>query len=113
MKCGPMAAVKKKTQTLIEFEDNELDDVIDIFKALSDHSRVRIISALTRKESLCVSDIAEVLDMPISRVSHHLSTLKMLGFVRPKQEGKQVFYSIDDDCITDIMKRARDHVAGK
>ncbi|MBY8996659.1 MAG: helix-turn-helix transcriptional regulator [Candidatus Thorarchaeota archaeon] len=108
-----MAAVKKKTQTLIEFEDNELDDVIDIFKALSDHSRVRIISALTRKESLCVSDIAEVLDMPISRVSHHLSTLKMLGFVRPKQEGKQVFYSIDDDCITDIMKRARDHVAGK
>jgi DNA-binding transcriptional ArsR family regulator len=51
--------------------------------------------------------------MPISRVSHHLSTLKKLGFVRSKQEGKQVFYFIDDDCITDIMKRARDHVAGK
>ncbi len=107
-----MAATKKKAQTRIEFEDDELDDVIDIFRALSDHSRVRIISALTRKESLCVSDIAELLDMPISRVSHHLSTLKMLGFVRSKQDGKQVFYSIDDDCITDIMKRALDHVAG-
>lgn len=107
-----MAAAKKKAQTQIKFRDNELDDVIDIFRALSDHSRVRIISVLTRKESLCVSDIAKSLDMPISRVSHHLSTLKMLGFVRSKQDGKQVFYSIDDDCITDIMKRALDHVAG-
>ena len=112
MLCEPMAAAKKKAHTRIEFDDNELDDVIAIFRALSDHSRVRIISALTRKESLCVSDIADLLKMPISRVSHHLSTLKMLGFVRSKQEGKQVFYSIDDECITDIMKRARDHVAG-
>ena len=108
-----MATVKKKAQVKVEFEEKELDEVIDIFRALSDHSRVRIISALTSQESLCVSDIAQSLKMPISRVSHHLSTLKMLGFVKSKQEGKQVFYSIDDDCITDIMKRARDHVAGK
>ncbi|MFW9807362.1 MAG: ArsR/SmtB family transcription factor [Candidatus Thorarchaeota archaeon] len=106
-----MATTKKLVKQVV-FEDNELKDVIDIFKALSDPSRVRILASLTRKESLCVSDIAESLDMPISRVSHHLSTLKMLGFVRSKQDGKQVFYSIDDDCITDIMKRARDHVAG-
>jgi DNA-binding transcriptional ArsR family regulator len=107
-----MVAAKKKSLIQIKFEDKELDDVIDIFRALSDHSRVRIIAALTHQESQCVSDIADLLDMPISRVSHHLSTLKMLGFVRSRQEGKQVFYSIDDDCITDIMKRARDHVAG-
>ena len=107
-----MATARKKTSTRIEFDDRELDSVIDIFRALSDHSRVRIISALTRGESLCVSDLAESLDMPISRVSHHLSTLKMLGFVRSMQKGKQVFYSIEDECITDIMKRARDHVAG-
>jgi DNA-binding transcriptional ArsR family regulator len=112
MKCEQMATTKKRKTTYIDFEDSELDDVIDIFKALSDHSRVRIISALTRQESLCVSEIAASLKMPISRVSHHLSTLKMLGFVKSKQDGKQVYYSIDDDCITDIMKRARDHVAG-
>lgn len=106
-----MATIKKLAKQIV-FEDNELNDVIDIFKALSDASRVRILAVLTSKESLCVSDIAELLEMPISRVSHHLSTLKMLGFVRSKQEGKQVFYTIDDDCITDIMKRARDHVAG-
>ncbi len=107
-----MTAAKRKSRSQVEFEDSELDALIDIFRALSDHSRVQIIAALTRKESLCVSDLAESLSMPISRVSHHLSTLRMLGFVRSRQEGKQVFYSIDDDCITDIMKRARDHVAG-
>lgn len=110
--CGMMAAVKRNAKTKIEFKENELEDVLDIFRALSDHSRVRIISALTSQEELCVSDVADLLDMPISRVSHHLSTLKMLGFVRAKQDGKQVFYSIEDDCITDIMKRALDHVAG-
>jgi DNA-binding transcriptional ArsR family regulator len=112
MMCDLMVTLKNNARTSIEFEKNELDDVIDIFKALSDHSRVRILSTLTHNESLCVSYIAELLGMPISRVSHHLSTLKMLGFVKSRQDGKQVFYSIDDDCIIDIMKRARDHVAG-
>jgi DNA-binding transcriptional ArsR family regulator len=112
MLCRLMVAAKTKAGKQIKFQNKELDDVIQIFRALSDHSRVKIIAALTGNESLCVSDIADSLDMPISRVSHHLSTLKMLGFVRSKHEGKQVFYSIDDDCITDIMKRARDHVAG-
>ena len=107
-----MATMKTK-HTNVDFDENELDQVIDIFKALSDHSRVRVLYALTSQEERCVSDIAESLRMPISRVSHHLSILKMLGFVKSRQEGKQVFYSIDDDCITDIMKRAIDHVAGK
>ena len=108
-----MTLDKKKGRPRIRFEDEELNSVIDIFRALSDHSRARIIAALTLQDRVCVSDIADSLEMPISRVSHHLSTLKMLKFVKSKQEGKQVFYSIDDDCITDIMKRARDHVAGR
>ncbi|NHI88591.1 MAG: ArsR family transcriptional regulator [Candidatus Thorarchaeota archaeon] len=112
MLCGKMTATKKASENQIEFKGDELNNVIAIFRALSDHSRVRIISALSNNENLCVSDIAELLEMPISRVSHHLSTLRMLGFVKSHQDGKQVFYTIDDDCITDIMKRARDHVAG-
>ena len=107
-----MTTTRKVSGPQLEFNDDELNDVIAIFRALSDHSRVRIISALSSNENLCVSDIAELLEMPISRVSHHLGTLKMLGFVKSHQDGKQVFYTIDDDCITDIMKRARDHVAG-
>ncbi len=102
----------KDARPEISFNNDELDQVVSIFKALSDHSRIQVLSALTSRKSLCVSDIAGHLNMPISRVSHHLSILKMLGFVKSRQEGKQVFYSIEDECVTDIMKRARDHVAG-
>ena len=67
---------------------------------------------LNIRESLSVSDIARDTDLEISLVSHHLKTLKLLGFVKPRKQGKNVYYSIDDDCIIDILERAKDHVAG-
>ncbi len=106
-------AVTKGSYREIKFKEEELDEVITIFKTLSDPSRVRILSTLTKQESLSVGDLANQLDMEISSVSHQLSTLKQLGFVKRQRVGRNIFYSLDDDCITDIMKRARDHVAGK
>jgi ArsR family transcriptional regulator len=97
---------------VIEFKEDEMEDMTSIFKLLSDPSRVRILSILSRRKSLSVGNIANHLGMEISLVSHHLSTLKILGFVKPRKEGKQVFYSIGDDCIIDILQRARDHVSG-
>ena len=84
-----------------------------MFKALGDPSRLKVIALLTREPDLCVSDIAKKLNMSISRVSHHLKLLEHLGFVRHRQEGKQVYHSIEDDCIIDIMARAQEHVRGK
>ncbi len=107
-----MGTVKTSPQG-IDFKEGELDEVITIFKILSDPSRVKILSTLTKQDSLSVSNISDSLNMEISAVSHQLSTLKMQGFVKKKRVGKHVFYSLDDDCITDIMKRARDHVAGR
>nr|KXH75688.1 MAG: hypothetical protein AM325_16045 [Candidatus Thorarchaeota archaeon SMTZ1-45] len=101
------------THSGIDFKDGELDEVITIFKTLSDPSRVRILSTLSKQESLSVGEIADRLEMKISSVSHQLSTLKMLGFVKNQRDGQHVYYSLDDDCITDIMMRARDHVTGK
>ncbi|MFW9809057.1 MAG: ArsR/SmtB family transcription factor [Candidatus Thorarchaeota archaeon] len=89
-----------------------MSDMISIFKSLSDPSRIRIISVLSRQQDMSVSDIANHLDLEISLVSHHLSTLRLQGFVKYRKEKRQVFYSIDDDCIIDILQRARDHVAG-
>lgn len=106
-----MTAAKVAVESA-EFKENEMEDMISIFKTLSDPSKVRIISTLSKRKSLSVSSIAKILEMEISLVSHHLSTLKMLGFVKPRKEGRQVFYSIEDDCIIDILQRARDHVAG-
>ncbi len=105
------AAIMKAGVT--EFKESEMEDMISIFKLLSDPSRVRILSILSKRKSLSVSSIANLLGMEISLVSHHLSTLKIHGFVKPRKDGKQVFYSIEDNCIIDILQRAHDHVTGK
>ena len=106
-------AVNQGVQIPISYEDEELRNVVRIFKALSDPTRLRVVSALTKERTICVSDIAELLGMSISRVSHHLSILDRLGFTRHKQDGKQVFYTISDDCIVDILTRAHEHARGK
>ncbi|MGQ4912373.1 MAG: ArsR/SmtB family transcription factor [Candidatus Thorarchaeota archaeon] len=106
-----MAAACTKNNT-IEFTQDELDQVVSIFKALADATRLRVLSILTKEEQLCVSDIADTLDMSISRVSHHLGILNKLGFVKAKHEGKQVYHRIHDPCIIDIMKRSKEHVSG-
>jgi DNA-binding transcriptional ArsR family regulator len=96
----------------ISYSEDELGAVVNLFKALADQTRLRILSTLTQRQKICVSDIAESLQMSISRVSHHLRILGMLGFVKVKHEKKQAFYEIDDQCIIDIMKRSQEHVAG-
>ena len=97
----------------VKLRRDELDDMVTMFKALGDTSRMKIIALLTREPNLCVSDIAAKLDMSVSRVSHHLKLLEHLGFVKHRQEGKQVYHRIEDDCIIDIMARAQEHVRGK
>lgn len=104
--------VSKSAQSPLNYDEDEVYNVVTIFKALSDPTRLQIISVLTRERSICVSDIAQLLDMSVSRVSHHLGILEKLGFTRHKQIGKQVYYTIDDDCILDILARAHEHVRG-
>ena len=108
-----LAAQVTQPRGKVKFKKNELEDIVTMFKALGDPSRVKIIALLTREANLCVSGIADRLDMSISRVSHHLKLLEHLGFVKHRQEGKQVYHRIEDDCIIDIMGRAQEHVRGK
>jgi DNA-binding transcriptional ArsR family regulator len=105
-------SVIERTQINVEYNEEEMNGVIDMFRALSDPTRLRIITVLNQEKSICVSDIAQLLDISISRASHHLSILEKLGFTRHKQDGKQVYYKIDDDCIVDILARAQEHVRG-
>lgn len=108
-----MAAQTAQPRSKVKFRKNELTDIVTMFKALGDTSRVKIIALLTREPNLCVSDIGNKLNMSVSRVSHHLKLLEHLGFVTHRQEGKQVYHRIEDDCIIDIMARAQEHVRGK
>ena len=81
----------------------------EIFSALSDPSRIRIISAMTEGE-LSVGVLAETVEMSESAVSHHLRLLRQLRLVRGRKEGRQVFYTLDDEHIADIFLRGLDHV---
>lgn len=79
------------------------------FKALADPTRLRIIYVLS-KTPLCVCDIANLLDMTQSAISHHLRLLRNLRLVKFRKEGKMAIYSLDDDHVLQLFKQGLDHV---
>ena len=90
-------------------EDVAAVRLAETFKALSDPNRVRIVSLLAEAE-LCVCDLAAALGMSQSAVSHQLRTLRDLHLVRWRREGRQIFYALDDDHVTDLFQRGLEHV---
>ena len=81
----------------------------ELFKALGDASRVRIIACLYAGECN-VGSMAEVVGISESAVSHHLRGLRQMNLVRARKDGRQVFYSLDDDHIVDLYRRGLEHV---
>jgi DNA-binding transcriptional ArsR family regulator len=79
------------------------------FQALADPSRVRLISALSKTE-LCVYDLAAVLGMSQSAVSHQLQSLRNLRIVKGRRAGREIFYTLDDDHIRDLFEFGLKHV---
>lgn len=81
----------------------------ETFKTLGDYSRVQIVWALSHGE-LCVGDIAELLSMSPSAVSHHLRTLRNLNLVRVRREHRTLFYRLDDKHIEHLLEEGIEHV---
>ncbi len=90
-------------------DDDTLIDTSEFFKALSDSSRLKIIAALLTGE-LCVCDICEIVGLSQSAVSHQLRVLRSGRIVKFRKDGKQVFYSIDDHHIADIIQTTIQHL---
>lgn len=80
----------------------------ELFKALSDETRVRVLYLLSQRE-LCVCDMAYLLEMTMPAVSHHLRFLRTLRLVKSRKEGKLVFYSLDDNHVVSLIDVAREH----
>jgi DNA-binding transcriptional ArsR family regulator len=80
-----------------------------VFRAMADPTRVRILSALAEAE-LCVGDLAGVLEMSISAISHQLRLLRELRVVRKRREGKHIYYALDDEHVRDLFERGLEHV---
>ncbi len=83
--------------------------VAEIFKALSDPTRLRIISALVERE-LCVHTLTEVLGVSQSAISHQLRLMRQLHLVRFRKEGRHVYYTLDDDHIRDLFQQGLLHI---
>ena len=93
-----------------ELPDDELiADLSDMFKIFGDQTRVKILMALESGE-LCVCDIAAVMNMSQSAISHQLRVLKQSNIVKTRREGKVVYYSISDDHVKEIFDIAIVHV---
>ena len=90
-------------------KDNTVTHLADLFSALSDPTRLRIISALLEGESN-VGDIATQLEMTESAVSHQLRGLRQLRLVRSRKAGRQVYYTLDDDHVARLYRLGLDHV---
>jgi DNA-binding transcriptional ArsR family regulator len=87
-----------------------LDRLTAFFKVMGDPTRVKILWALDISE-MCVCDIANVLSMTKSAVSHQLSTLRAAALVKCRRDNKTVYYSLSDEHVRQILERGLDHVS--
>lgn len=87
-----------------------LQQVADIFATLGDPTRARIVFALSKAE-LCVCDLAVLLGMTLSAVSHQLRVLRHLGLVKYRKQGRLAHYSLDDEHASGLLTQALEHVA--
>ena len=89
-------------------EETELYDLAELFKVFGDSTRIRILFVLFEAE-VCVCDLAKVLNMTQSAISHQLRILKQNKLVNSRREGKSVFYSLADGHVRTIIAQGREH----
>ena len=98
----------QRVRSLLPGED-DLYDLAELFKVFGDSTRIKILYVLFESE-LCVCDIAQLLGMTQSAVSHQLRILKSNKLVKFRREGKTVFYSLDDDHVRSILSLGMEHL---
>mgnify|MGYP001026268552 FL=1 len=100
---------KKKTTTPEMPDIDVLFELADLFKVFGDSTRLRIMYTISENE-MSVLNIAEALSMEQSTISHQLRVLRQNKLVRVRREGKQIYYSLDDDHVKRIIEMGLDHV---
>ncbi len=86
-----------------------LEAIAELFKAFGDPTRVQILSNLVHRE-LCVTDIAEAVELSQSAISHQLRILKQMHLIKFRREGKNILYSLADDHVLTILQMGLEHV---
>ena len=93
-------------------QDEDIYDLSDFFKVLGDSTRMKIIWALDESE-MCVCDIAVLLNMTKSAISHQLRALRNANLVKFRKEGKEVYYSLKDQHVRDLYEIGMEHIKEK
>ena len=84
-------------------------DLSDFFKVMSDSTRLQLLISLQHSE-MCVSDLANVLNMTKSAISHQLKALRISKLVKSRKDGKTVYYSLDDEHVRTIIGQGMEHI---
>ena len=90
-------------------QETELYDLAELFKVFGDSTRIRILFVLFEAE-VCVCDLAELLNMTQSAISHQLRILKQNKLVKSRRDGKSIFYSLADSHVRSIIAQGREHI---
>lgn len=93
-------------------DDRHILALADFYKVFGDPTRTRILSALAIQE-MCVCDIAALLSMTKSAISHQLRTLREASLVKSRRNGKEIFYSLDDDHVIQVLTQGISHIQEK
>jgi Predicted transcriptional regulators len=103
----PETVCRAKAELLPE---DTVQQLADIFKIVGDPTRIKILSVLSRAE-MCVCDIAETLEMGQSAISHQLRVLRSARLVKFRKEGKEAWYSLDDNHVVDLLRLGLEHIS--
>ena len=90
-------------------EEERLKELADFYKVFADATRIKILWILLESE-MCVCDLAEILGMTQSAISHQLRVLKQMKLVKNRREGKSMFYSLADDHVRTMIAQGREHI---
>lgn len=90
-------------------EQVQFEKLSMFFKAISDETRIKILYSLSRSK-MCVCDLAALLGMTVSAISHQLRVLRQAGLVRSEKQGKVVYYMLSDDHVNTVFNNAIEHI---
>ena len=105
--CTHVDVIKRVQELLPDVE--ELYDLAELFKVFGDTTRIRILFGLFESE-MCVCDIAEMLSLTPSAISHQLKLLKQFKLVKSRRDRKTIYYSLADDHVRSIIDMGREHI---
>ena len=102
--------VKESKKNMLKLKT--IEDMSNFFKILGEPTRIKILNTLDNNE-MCVCDIANVLNMTKSTISHQLNILRINNIVKYKKIGKEVYYTLDDEHVKEVFEIALSHIGHK